>query len=70
MEIIHIQDRLSCSSSVTKERDHLVVVSLSLLPTFFYYQVDSTVFYCYTAFQQIAVFAISLFVTATNECYL
>ena len=52
---------------MTKERDHLVVVSLSLLSIFFYYQVDSTVFYCCTAFQQIAVFAISLFVTATNE---
>lgn len=70
MEIIHIQDGLSCSSSVTKERDHLVVFSLSLLSIFFYYQVDSTVFYCCTAFQQIAVFAISLFVTATNEWYL
>ena len=67
MEIIHIQDRLSCSSSATKERDHLVVVSLSSLSVLFYYQVDSTVFYCFTAFQQIAVFAISLYVTATNE---
>ena len=55
---------------MTKERDHFVVVSLSLLSVFFYYQVDSTVFYCYTAFQQIAVLAISLFLTATNEWYL
>ena len=55
---------------MTKERDHFVVVSLSLLSIFFYYQVDSTVFYYCTAFQQIAVFAISLFVTATNEWYL